>query len=508
MVLHQEFIRRAKHQSNKTAIIDRSSELRFTYMEALVSALVLADRIARQPDRFIGVMIPNSAGSAFAILAALMAGKVPVMINYATGVERNSAYAQAKCGFETIITSQALIHKLGDPEIPGVIFLERIMQSVTEADRVSALKKAQLPLEELLDSVHGADPDDNAVILFTSGSEKDPKAVQLTHRNIGDNLSAFAPVLGLNDDEVVLANLPFFHVFGQTVDLWMPLCDGMTIVTVANPLDYRTVCKIIREEKITFLASTPTFLLGYLRQSEPGDFASVRIMVAGADKVPDGLRQGMMEKHGKLLLEGYGTTETSPAISVNTPSAHRPGSTGRALPNVEVRIADIDTDETLPPEKEGRILVKGTLVMKGYLNDSEETSRRIKDGWYDTGDMGMLDKEGFLWHRGRLKRFVKIAGEMISLVKVESVLASLLPEGVDCCVVEAPDRLRGSRILAVVTREIEVQETLRKMAAELPRFALPKEFILVEEMPKMGSGKINFRALAAIAAKPGTDDDN
>ncbi len=505
MILHQEFIRRAKCQPVKTAVIDRSAELRMTYMEALVSALVLAEKLAGHQDGFIGIMIPNSAGSALAILAALMAGKVPVMINYATGADRNCAYAQNKCGFETIITSQALIQKLGNPGIPGMIFLENIMQSVTEADRAVALKKATLPLEELLDLSHMADPDDNAVILFTSGSEKDPKAVQLTHRNIGDNLSAFAPVLGLTDDEIVLANLPFFHVFGQTVDLWMPLCNGMTIVTCANPLDYRTVCKIIRDEKITFLAATPTFLLGYLRQSEPGDFDSIRVMVAGADKVPDGLRQGMMEKHGKLLLEGYGTTETSPAVSVNTAAAYRPGSTGRALPNVEVRIADIDTGETLPPEKEGRILVKGTLVMKGYFNDSEETSRRIKDGWYDTGDVGMLDKDGFLWHRGRLKRFVKIAGEMISLVKVESVLASVLPDGIDCCVVEAPDRIRGSRVIAVVTREIQVQATLRKMAAELPGIALPKEFIVVEEMPKMGSGKINFRALAAIAKGAGTD---
>jgi acyl-[acyl-carrier-protein]-phospholipid O-acyltransferase / long-chain-fatty-acid--[acyl-carrier-protein] ligase len=499
MILHEEFIRAANRLQGKTAIIDRSNDLRLSYRESLVLSLAIAERILPGEGTFVGVMLPNSAASVLTIMGVLMAGKVPVMINYATGAERNSRYAQAKCGFDAIITSRALIQKIGCPEMPGMEFVEQVMQSICDANKAAASAKASRTPEEILKLLPRVDPDDNAVVLFTSGSEKDPKAVPLTHRNIGDNLSMFAPVLGLSEDEVVLAKLPFFHVFGQTVDLWMPLCLGMTMVTWPNPLEYRTVSEIIREEKVTFLASTPTFLLGYLRQSQPGDFDSVRIMIAGADKVPEGLRQGMLEKHGKVLLEGYGTTETSPVVSINTPEANRPGSIGRVIPNVGVRIADIDTDETLPPGKEGRILVKGTLVMKGYYKDPEETARRIKDGWYDTGDVGMFDNNGFLWHRGRMKRFVKIAGEMISLMKVESVLASHLPDGVDCCVVEVPDPIRGARIVAVVTRAVQTEVLQKKMLSELPRIAVPKDFIVVEEMPKMGSGKVNFRALSSIA---------
>jgi acyl-[acyl-carrier-protein]-phospholipid O-acyltransferase/long-chain-fatty-acid--[acyl-carrier-protein] ligase len=498
MLLHQQFIKIAKQYPDKTAIIDRSTEKNVTYTKALIASLLLAGKFRKHHDGFIGIMVPTSAGCMLSILGVLLAGKVPVMINYSTGAAGNAEYAQKKCGFKTIIASRALLEKIGCRMVPGMVFIEDIMGEIGPADKVKALLKSKLPLALLLKSVHQGEPDDNLVILFTSGSEKDPKAVQLTHRNIGSNVMDIAKVLTVTSDDIMLANLPLFHVFGHNINLWLPLLFGMTVVSYANPLEYKKVCSIVREEKVSLMVGTPSFFSGYLRQSEPGDFSSLRVAVAGADKTPDSLRAGFIEKHNLELCEGYGATETSPVVATNLPDANKPGSVGRVLPSVRVKIVDINSGEALPPGYEGKILVKGDLVMKGYFDDLEETSLRIKDGWYETGDMGMMDEEGYLWHRGRLKRFVKIGGEMVSLVRVETVLLSLLPAGDDCCVVEVPDSLKGARIVAALTKPVNEKKLLKAMAEELPTIALPKQFMVLDEFPKMGSGKIDFRTITEL----------
>jgi acyl-[acyl-carrier-protein]-phospholipid O-acyltransferase/long-chain-fatty-acid--[acyl-carrier-protein] ligase len=277
-------------------------------------------------------------------------------------------------------------------------------------------------------------------------------------------------------------------------NLWLPLSGGMRIVTYANPLDFKTIARIIREEKITLLVGTPFFLAGYLRQSKPGDMSSVRAAVAGADKCPASLREGYAEKQGIELLEGYGATETSPFVSVNLPGHNKHGSIGRPGPGVQVKITDITTGEEVPTGQEGNILVKGDLIMKGYLDDVEETSLKIKDGWYETGDMGMIDEDGFIWHRGRLKRFAKIGGEMVSLVQVESVIEKYLPQETEACVVEVPDARKGAMIAVALSGEIDEKGLTENLKKELPALALPRKFLSFEELPKMGSGKIDFRS--------------
>lgn len=495
MLLHQEFIKTAKKMGKKLCIADRTTEKRIDFSKALIASLILTKKVKKYRDGFIGVMIPNSAGSFLSILGILLAGKVPVMINYSTGAANNCEYAQKKCGFKTIITSRKLLEKIGSRLVPGMVFIEDIMEKVTTKDKLQAAVMSKLPTPLLLKSVHKGEVDDNVVILFTSGSEKDPKAVQLTHKNIGSNLESVFALLTVNDNDIVLSNLPLFHVFGQTVSFWMPLVRGLTAVPYANPLEYEKIVQIVREEKVTLFIGTPVFFMGYLRRSEPGDFQTVRIAVVGADKCPDWLREDYEKKHNIILYEGYGTTETSPVVSLNPIGENRPGSIGKPIPGVQVRIADIDSGETLPPNREGKIMVKGDLVMKGYFDDIEETSLRIKDGWYDTGDMGVIDDDGYIWHRGRLKRFVKIGGEMVSLVKVESVLADVLSHDIDCCVVEVPDFLKGAKIVATVTKEVNSKEILKKMGKELPALALPKEFLVMPELPKMGSGKVDFRTV-------------
>jgi acyl-[acyl-carrier-protein]-phospholipid O-acyltransferase/long-chain-fatty-acid--[acyl-carrier-protein] ligase len=247
------------------------------------------------------------------------------------------------------------------------------------------------------------------------------------------------------------------------------------------------------------MVGTPSFFWGYLRKSEPGDFDSLRIALCGADKCPDSLRDAFMEKHGRLLLEGYGATECSPVISANCLEDNRPGSVGKPIEGVQVRIENYETGEECGPGEDGRILIKGDNVMKGYFNDFEQTSLHIRHGWYDTGDMGNIDADGYLWHVGRLKRFVKVGGEMVSLVKIEDMLEKLLPEDAHCSVVEIPDAIKGARIVAVTTVQVDQKTVMKQMAEQLPAIAIPKTFLVMETLPKMGSGKIDFRAITELA---------
>jgi acyl-[acyl-carrier-protein]-phospholipid O-acyltransferase/long-chain-fatty-acid--[acyl-carrier-protein] ligase len=488
----------AKKHSKKLAIIDRTTQKRVSYSRALIGALILSSKFGRYEEGFIGIMIPTSAGCALATVGALMSGRIPVMINYSTGAEGNAKFAQKKCKFKTIITSRTLLEKIGCPVIEGMVMIEDIMEGVTTGDKLKAAFKAKLPLGILLSQIHRGDENDTAAILFTSGSEKEPKAVQLSHRNIASNIENFSRHIQISDSDIILANLVFFHVFGLTVNLWVSFYLGMTMVTYANPLDFQTVSQIAREEKPTIMVGTPSFFWGYLHKSEPGDFKTLRLMVAGADKCPDTLREGYMKKHGVTLLEGYGATETSPVISANSLENNRPGSTGRIIPNVQVRIENFETGEECGTGEVGKILVKGDLVMKGYYEDPELTAESLTDGWYNTGDMGYLDEDGYLWHAGRFKRFVKVGGEMVSLVKVENTLEKYLPTGVSCCVVEVSDEKKGASIIATVTIEVNKTEILKKMGTELPNIALPKQFIIMSELPMMGTGKIDFRTVTRI----------
>ena len=495
MQLHHRFVVVAKKYGNKLAFVDRYANRKLTYSKALIASLILSEKFKKYEEGFIGVMIPTTAGAALSVLAALMSGRTPVMINYSTGAASNAEFAQRKCDFKTIITSKALLEKINCPLVPGMVFIEDLLASVTVTDKLGAALRSKLPSFLLRSTIHQGSLDENIIILFTSGSEKDPKAVQLTHKNILCNIHDLEKVLELSDEDIFLANLPYFHVFGQTANLWAPLYFGMTVVTYANPLDFRVICDIVREEHCTLMVGTPSFFWGYLNKSKPGDFDSVRIMLTGADKCPDALRKGFLDKHNKVLLEAYGTTETSPGITVNSPEHNRPGSVGRVLPSIKVRVENYETGNECKTGEIGKILVKGDNVMKGYFDDFEETTMHIRHGWYDTGDMGWMDKDGYLWHVGRLRRFMKVGGEMISLIRVEDELEKHLPEGVLCCVVEIPDSLRGARIVAAVTDRIDEKVVLKKMSEKLPNICLPKQFVVISELPKMASGKIDFRSV-------------
>jgi acyl-[acyl-carrier-protein]-phospholipid O-acyltransferase / long-chain-fatty-acid--[acyl-carrier-protein] ligase len=495
MNLVESFVRVAKEQGDRLAIVDRATGHRVTYKAALLRSLILSRKLDRYDPGFIGVMIPNSAGAILTVIASLMTGRVPVMINYSTGAARNCELAQRRLDFRTIITSRRLLEKIKCPEVDGMVFIEDIAASVSAAAKVAGAFRAGQSADRICRGFRPGSDDDNAVILFTSGSERTPKVVPLTHRNLLANIEGIHGALDFGPADLILGNLPFFHVFGLNTGLWLPLITGGTVVTVPSPLEYRAVCVAVREERITMVIGTPVFLAGYLQKSEPGDFHSVRLVITGADRCPESLRRGYWDQHHLALLEGYGTTETSPVISVNAPAHNRPGSVGRVLPNIEVRLEHWETGEPCPVGATGKILVKGPSVMNGYFDDFEATSMRLHRGWYDTQDMGYMDADGYLWHVGRLARFIKIGGEMVSLVQVEDALQRAVPPGVDGVVAEVADAARGSRVVAVVTEGVDEREVVRQMSGELAAIALPKQFVVIPELPKMPSGKIDYRSL-------------
>lgn len=494
-MLQHRFIDSVRRSPKKVAFIDRTTGRDITFKQALIAGFILARRFRKLERGRIGIMLPTSGGGALAVLGAVMADRTPVMINYSTGAEKNCGFAQHQCDFHTIITTRALLEKTGCPQLPDMLFIEDILATVSPVEKALAFAKTLLPAA-LIKRLAGAhDLDQPAVILFTSGSEKDPKVVQLTQRNILSNIDAFCELMEIPGMDRVLAVLPYFHVFGFTINLWTPFCLGMTSITYANPLEFKTVAKIIRETSPELLIGTPVFLEGYVRQSETGDFDSIKLVVSGADKCPETLRQLYREKHNLEIHEGYGTTETSPVISANPRSDNRPGSIGVVIPGTEVKIVSYETDEECELGETGKILVRGGGVMNGYLNNVEESSLKLKSGWYDTGDLGYIDADGYIYHKGRLKRFVKIGGEMVSLVAVEESLNNITDMDVECCVVELPDAKRGSKIVAVTSKEVDGLKTNKRLSDDLPNIALPRKYVTVENFPRMGSGKTDFRGL-------------
>ena len=498
MLLHHAFIDTAKRRSAQLAIRDTFRKTDLSYQRLLIACLMFARRLRKLEDGYVGIMLPTSAGAIIAVIASLMAGKVPVMINYSTGAEANIRFAQRKCHFKQVVTAHTVLEKVGCPEMEEMIFVDDILADLGKWEKIRAAALASLPAAVLRRLVAGGRDDDTSVILFTSGSEKEPKAVELTHRNIYSNFSAIAERVDFTVDDSIMAILPFFHILGFTTNIWLPMLKGMTVYTYPNPLEFKTVASLIEKHKPTALIGTPYFLMNYLKQAGEGGLSSLRFVVVGADKAPEWLHEAFMEEYGLELLEGYGATETSPVIAVNAPGANKPGSVGRPLKGVEVRIVDVATGKDLSTGKEGKILVRGELVMKGYFDDLEETALKVEDGWYETGDMGVLDEDGFLWHHGRLKRFVKVAGEMISLVQVEETINQHLPEEVEACVVELPDAKKGATIVAAVTSSVDEHKLKSQLKRSLPALAIPRQFVVIEELPKMGSGKIDFRTTTLL----------
>jgi acyl-[acyl-carrier-protein]-phospholipid O-acyltransferase/long-chain-fatty-acid--[acyl-carrier-protein] ligase len=450
-----------------------------------------------------------------------------VNLNFTASAESLRA-GIASAGIRSVITSTRFLAKLeGRGLDPAALFegvalhpMEDIRAGIGKGEALAMLVAAALLPAGVLMALFGrrADPDATAAILFSSGSEGTPKGIELTHRNIMANVRQVADVLNTESEDLVLANLPLFHAFGLTVTTFMPLLEGIPMVCHPDPTDAAGTAKVIARHRATLLCSTSTFLRLYTRNQRihPLMLESLRLVVAGAERLSPDVREAFALKFQRPIYEGYGATETTPVASVNLPdrldtddwqvqAGNRPGTVGMPLPGTSFRIVDPDTLEALAPGEDGLILIGGVQVMKGYLNDPAKTAAAIVelDGtrWYRTGDKGHQDADGFLTIVDRYSRFAKLGGEMVSLSQVEEQARRVLAEpGIDLIAVNLADAKKGERIVLLVAADID-PDGLRKALIDsgMSPLTIPAEIRRVDVVPKLGSGKADFAGARRLA---------
>ncbi|MHC4122564.1 MAG: acyl-[ACP]--phospholipid O-acyltransferase [Planctomycetota bacterium] len=516
------FVKTARKNWQKRCISDSTGK-RLNYGQTLLSAIALAERIDEiaEADAKVGILLPPSTGGALGNLAVTVSGRIAVNLNYTISDEARSV-AIAECGIRCIISSRSFLEKAGiSGTLDGVVFLEDIATKVEWPARVKAYLKARfLPLI-LLTKGRKRCGDELATVIFSSGSSGKPKGVKLSHHNIISNIEAVRMVIHIRQDDNFCGVLPFFHSFGFNCGLWFPLISGVSISYIANPLDGLSVGRSVRENHSTILFASPTFLLNYSRRLKREDFSSLRLVAAGAEKLKRRLADMFEERFGIRPLEGYGTTELSPVVSLNVPDIEvdgvyqvgtKDGSVGHPLPGVVVKIVDIETKKPLAIGEEGLLLLKGPNVMAGYLNMQEQTSEVLKDGWYNTGDIARVDADGFITITDRLSRFSKIGGEMVPHIDVEQAyLQGLDTHEQVVAVTSVPDPKKGEELIVLHLDEAGSADKLHEIIAksELPNIWKPRRsnYIRIESMPALGSGKIDIMKLRkiALAAKSGGD---
>ncbi|MFP6878174.1 MAG: AMP-binding protein [Roseibacillus sp.] len=514
-----------KHGS--TTIHDGTDDSSLAYSKLLGAAIALSKTIkAATTKQRVGIILPPGKGGLLANLAVLFANKIPVNLNFTAAQDAvHSAIKQAD--IDRFITADPFVRKVPNfpwPPTRDLLFIERILPGIKKRIIRWVLLSKLLPtriLSRLLGLHKGGRNNDEALLLFTSGSSGEPKGVPLTHRNILANVCQFGTRLDLPPDSCILGSLPLFHSFGSTVTLWFPIIEGIDLVTYPTPLDTKRLAELIQQHQILLLLVTPTFLRGYMRRIEPEQLASLKLVVTGAEKLPVNLAKSFEEKFGKLPHEGYGLTETSPATNVNLPdaepatpetpvlSSNRLGSVGPFLPGIAVRITNATTEEQCAVNQSGIIWLKGSNIFPGYLNRPDLTQDVIIDGWFKTGDVGRLDDDGFLYIEGRISRFSKIAGEMVPHEAIEGHLNRIL--GLDAederkiAVVGLPDDKKGEVIgmLSAISDDTIEQQIIdiryKLMDAGIPSLWCPKFIIPVEEIPILASGKLDIKGCEKLA---------
>jgi acyl-[acyl-carrier-protein]-phospholipid O-acyltransferase/long-chain-fatty-acid--[acyl-carrier-protein] ligase len=522
--LPRALIRTAHHYPFRFAMGDKRRP-HMKWGGALLAAVLLARRLRGTwtEQEMVGVLLPPSIPGALVNFAALLSGKIPVNLNYTSSNETLESCAQ-QCKLETVITTKLLLERI-PLKVPGkTILLEEVAAAPRLGEKIAALLLWFLPgrwLERVLSDGTTATLHDLATVIFSSGSTGDPKGVMLTHYNIASNIEQMGQTFMLNRKDTLLGVLPFFHSFGFTVTLWLPAVLGVGVAYHPSPLDLTAVSELVRDYRVTFLLAAPTFLQAYIRRCLPEDFGSLQFVVVGAEKLPERLSLAFEDRFGIRPLEGYGCTECSPVVAVNTRDYRAPGfrqvgakrgHIGHPLPGVSVRIVNPETGERVPVGTPGLLLVRGPNVMKGYLGKPERTAEVLRDGWYVTGDIAAEDEDGFLLITDRLSRFSKVGGEMVPHIKVEEKLHELAATTEQVFVVTGvPDGRKGERLAVLHTLP---PDELNKLLERMPEIGLPNlwtpranQFFRVEELPYLGSGKLDLRRVRELAIALSPSDD-
>lgn len=518
--LQRAFVAQARAHPSRTAMAD-SSKVSLTYGETLLRSVVLSRLLGRLlgPEPYVGLLIPPAVPTAVANLALALMGKIPVNLNYTASQSLIDSSVE-QCGIKTVLTSKKVLDKFGIHPRANLILMEDLPAQVTRLDKIVGAAIAKLvPIDllgQFLPGLKGDNLDQIATVIFTSGSTGDPKGVVLSNRNILGNIHQINSHLALLPEEVVLGILPLFHSFGFTVTVWTVLCLGKKIVFHVNPLDARIIGDLCQQHRVTMIPGSPTFMRTYLKKCDPAQFKTVVHMLLGSEKLKPELCREISDTLGIEPLEGYGCTETSPVVSVNVRhtftlpdgrvvAGNRLGTVGRPVPGTAIKTIDPDSGEELPRGATGLILVKGVQIMVGYLNRPEATSNVLKDGWYNTGDIGYLDADGFLHITDRYSRFSKVGGEMVPHMAVESAIQNVLGTTEACVAVTAlPDAKRGERLFVLHTPDVAISPediTKRLLATEMPKLWIPSpdDYIPLEALPTLGTGKADLKRLKEIA---------
>ena len=519
VTLDRSFVRSARLHPFRFLMADgRTPKLRFG--SALTRTIYLGRRLRKHwaGQEMVGILLPPSVAGALVNYAAGLLGLTTVNLNYTANNEVIASCAK-QCNLQTVITSQTFLTRFPKLEVPGkTLFIEDIAANPTVAERLIALGLRFFAPYRLLKIALRAKKhslDDLATVIFSSGSTGDPKGVMLTHYNIASNIRQVSQVFMLGGRDKVMGILPFFHSFGFMATLWMPASIGVGVVYHPNPLDARVISALVGQYRVTFMVATPTFLQAYIRRCSPEQFGSLQYVLVGAEKLPDRVALAFEDTFGLRPLEGYGCTECSPVVTVNGRDFRAPGfrqvggrrgKIGHPLPGVTVRITDIETGAPAPPGTAGLLLVKGPNVMKGYLGRPEKTAEVLHDGWYMTGDVAVMEDDGFITITDRLTRFSKIGGEMVPHIKIEDKLHELAGVTEQVFAVTAvPDEKKGERIAVLHTLpDDKLAPVLEKLAqCDLPPLWKPRasQFYRVDAIPYLGTGKLDLRALKAKASE-------
>jgi acyl-[acyl-carrier-protein]-phospholipid O-acyltransferase/long-chain-fatty-acid--[acyl-carrier-protein] ligase len=520
--VHRQFLRMASRHPFRACLVDPNNKGQVhSYGRVLAGSIILARKLEPllRPDAMVGVWLPPSVGAAFANIALAFLGKTTVNLNYSSSGEVVRS-AVRQCNLRHVLTSRLFTAKVpleAGPDVE-VVYLEDFRKQVSKWQQirtyVAVLLLPAFAIERWLVGVTHHKPDDLATVVFSSGSTGDPKGVMLTHRNLAANTESMIQAIDPRPSDRLLGILPFFHCFGYTVTLWVPLQVGTSLIFYPDPRQAKEIGELCRKYRCTIYLSTPTLLRFSMKRCEPDDFKTLRILMVGAEKLPQSLAQEFLEKFGVQPLEGYGCTELSPTAAANVPDweeggvrqiGNKPGTIGQPVPGVAAKIADPDRLEPLPPNQEGMLMVYGANVMKGYLNRPEETRCVIRDGWYITGDIAKFDEDGFIAITDRLTRFSKIGGEMVPHQKIEDEIHEILKTNERVAAVTAvPDERRGERLIVLHTplNGTNVHHLWQQLNDRgLPNLWLPSErdFKQIPEMPLLGSGKVDLKRIKELA---------
>ena len=506
--LHVQFWRAARRNCWRRCMAD-STGVTLRWGGALVGALALSRWMRKRAagQNMIGMMLPASVGAALINAAALIAGKVPVNLNF-TSSHASLDAAMKKCDLKTVFTTRALLKKAGLGERVEYVFLEDVIGSVPRRSKILSFILAALTPAFLAERwlMKRGRMDDLATVMFTSGSTGEPKGVMLSHHNVVSNIEAMAEILQFGPADTIMGVLPPFHSFGFTTTLWIPLTQGVRAVFHPNPLDAKGVGRMVEKHGATLIMGTPSFYALYTRGCKPEQFRSLRLAIAGGQKLLPAAAEAFRQRFGLPLSEGYGCTELSPVVAVNIPDVRRgnvfqagtcEGSVGRPLPGVAVRIADRETLAPVAGDADGIILIKGPNVMQGYLDAPDATADVIRDGWYVTADIGAVDDDGFIHIHDRASRFSKIGGEMVPHAALEDALLRAA-EGDErrFVVVALPDVTRGERLAVLYSGpELDASSLLRTAAESgMPNLWLPaaRDVFRVDALPLLASGKTDL----------------